>query len=151
MSEKKTAKKENSEVDLNEILGNIKTVVSEEKEALFKVNNYKTINLKKENLVNPGKKNHSSALTNLNNKKLEELVKKIVRSELKNLQFLEKSPEPKSEKAKSVNKTKRGASMDLLTKEELLSLSKKNNLDLNSKNTKAEIMRELKKNKVDAP
>ena len=34
MAEKKTAKKENSEVDLNEILGNIKTVVSEEKEAL---------------------------------------------------------------------------------------------------------------------
>ena len=56
MAEKKTAKKENSEVDLNEILGNIKTVVSEEKEALFKVSNYKTINLKKENLINPGKK-----------------------------------------------------------------------------------------------
>ena len=61
MAEKKTAKKENSEVDLNEILGNIKTVVSKEKEALFKVSNYKTINLKKENLINPGKKNHSSA------------------------------------------------------------------------------------------
>ena len=56
MAEKKAAKKENSEVDLNEILGNIKTVVSEEKEALFKVSNYKIINLKKENLINPGKK-----------------------------------------------------------------------------------------------
>ena len=87
MAEKKTTKKENSEVDLDEILGNIKTVVSEEKEALFKVSNYKTIKLKKENLINSGKKNHSSALTNLNNKELEELVKKIVRSELKNLQF----------------------------------------------------------------
>ena len=151
MAEKKTAKKENSEVDLNEILGNIKTVVSEEKEALFKVSNYKTINLKKENLRNPGKKNHFSALTNFNNKELEELIKKIVRSELKNLQFMEKSPKPKSEKAKSVNKTKSDTSMELLTKKELLSLSKKNNLSLNSKNTKAEIIKELKENKVEAP
>ena len=41
--------------------------------------------------------------------------------------------------------------MDLLTKKELLSLSKKNNLGLNSKNTKAEIIKELKENKVEAP
>ena len=151
MAEKKTAKKENSEVDLNEILGNIKTVVSEEKEALFKVSNYKTINLKKENLIKSGKKNHSSVLTNFNNKELEELIKKVVRSELKNLQFMEKPPKPKSEKGKSLNKTKSGTSMELLTKKELLSLSKKNNLGLNSKNTKAEIIKELKENKVEAP
>ena len=146
-----TAKKENSEVDLNEILGNIKTVVSEEKEALFKVSNYKTINLQKENLINPGKKNHSFALTNLNNKELEELVKKIVKSELKNLQLLEKSPKSNSEKAKIFNKSKSGSSMDLLTKTELLSLSKKNNLGLNSKNTKAGIIKKLKQNKIEAP
>ena len=102
-------------------------------------------------MINAGKKNHSSALTNLNSKELEELVKKIVRSELKNLQFMEKSPKPKSEKGKSLNKTKSGASMELLTKKELLSLSKKNNLGLNSKNTKAEIIKELKENKVEAP
>ena len=64
---------------------------------------------------------------------------------------MEKSPKPKSEKAKFVNKTKSGASMELLTKKELLSLSKKNNLSLNSKNTKAEIIKELKENKVEAP
>ena len=128
MAEKKTVKKENAKVDLNEILGDIKTVVSEEKETLFKVSNHKIINLKKENLINPGKKNQSSSLANFSNKELEELVKKIVRSELKNLQFMEKSPKPKSEKAKSVNKTKSGASMDLLTKKELLSLSKKKTL-----------------------
>ena len=154
MAEKKTAKKEkkeNSLVDLKEILGDIKTVVSEEKETLFKVTNYKTIKLKKENLINPGKKTHSSVLANLNNKELEELVKKIVRSELKNLQFMEKSSKSKSEKARAVNKTKSSASMDLLTKKELLSLSKKNNLGLNSKNTKAEIIKELKENKVEAP
>ena len=151
MAEKKTAKKENSQVDLNEILGDIKSVVSEEKETLFKVSNYKTIKLRKENLINPGKKNHFSASANLNKKELEELVKKIVRSELKNLQLMEKSPKPKSDKAKSVNKTKSGVNMELLTKKELLSLSKKNDLGLNSKNTKAEIIKELKENKVEAP
>ena len=78
-------------------------------------------------------------------------MKKIVRSELKNLQFLEKSPKPKSEKAKTFDKRNSGASMDLLTKTELLSLSKKNNLGLNSKNTKAEIIKELKENKIEAP
>ena len=87
MAEKKTAKKENSQINLEEILGDIKNVVSEEKETLFKVSDYKTIKLKKENLINSGKKNHSSAIANLDNKKLEERVKKIVRSELKNLQF----------------------------------------------------------------
>ena len=151
MAEKKTAKKENSQVDLEEILGDIKTVVSGEKETLFKVSDYKTIKLKKENLINSGKKNHSSPVANQNYKELEELVKKIVRSELKNLQFLEKSPKPKSEKAKTFDKRNSGASMDLLTKTELLSLSKKNNLGLNSKNTKAEIIKELKENKIEAP
>ena len=151
MAEKKTAKKENSQVNLEEILGDIKNVVSEEKETLFKVSDYKTIKLKKENLINSGKKNHSSAIANLDNKKLEERVKKIVRSELKNLQFLEKSPKPKSEKAKNFDKRKSTASMDLLTKTELLSLSKKNNLGLNSKNTKAELIKKLKQNKVEAP
>ena len=151
MAEKKTAKKENSQVNLEEILGDIKNVVSEEKETLFKVSDYKTIKLKKENLINSGKKNHSSAIANLDNKKLEERVKKIVRSELKNLQFLEKSPKPKSEKANTFDKRNSGASMDLLTKTELLSLSKKNNLGLNSKNTKAEIIKELKQNKIQAP
>ena len=150
MAEKKTAKKENGKVDLDEILGDIKTVVSGEKETLFKVSDYKTIKLKKENLINSGKKNHSSAIANLDNKKLEERVKKIVRSELKNLQFLEKSPKPKSEKANTFDKRNSGASMDFLTKTELLSLSKKNNLGLNSKNTKAEIIKELKENKIGA-
>ena len=151
MAEKKTAKKENSQVELEEILGDIKTVVSEEKETLFKVSDYKTIKLKKENLIHSGKKNHSFAVANLNNKELEELVKKIVKSELKNLQLLEKSPKPNSEKAKIFNKSNSGSSMDLLTKTELLSLSKKNNLGLNSKNTKAEIIKELKENKIEAP
>ena len=49
MIEKKKAKKEkieNNQVDLKEILGDIKTIVSGEKETLFKVSEYKTIKLK---------------------------------------------------------------------------------------------------------
>ena len=48
MVEKKNAKKEkieNKQVDLKEILGDIKTVVSGETEPLFKVSEYKTIKL----------------------------------------------------------------------------------------------------------
>ena len=48
MAEKSKAKKEkieNSQADLKEILGDIKTVVSGEREALFKVSKYKTIKL----------------------------------------------------------------------------------------------------------
>ena len=59
MADKKTAKKEkieNGQVDLQEILGDIKTVVTGEKETLFKVSEYKTINLKKQNLVAKGNK-----------------------------------------------------------------------------------------------
>ena len=59
MTKKKITKREkieNSKVDLKEILGDIKTVVSGEKDTLFKVSEYKTIKLKKENLVASGKK-----------------------------------------------------------------------------------------------
>ena len=45
MADKKTAKKEkieNGQVDLQEILSDIKTVVTGEKETLFKVSEYKT-------------------------------------------------------------------------------------------------------------
>ncbi len=154
MAEKKSAKKEKKEsnqADLKEILGDIKTVVSGEKETLFKVNKYKTISLKKENLIKPGKKNHSSASAILNSKELKEMVKKIVRNELNNLQLPKKSPKLKSVRAKTVNKMKSSSRMDLSTKTELLSLAKKNKLGLSSKNTKAEIIKELKENNIEAP
>ena len=81
MAEKKTAKKENGKVDLKEILGDIKTVVSGEKETLFKVSEYKTINLKKENLVTAGEKRHSPQSIDLNDKKLESLIRKKLKKE----------------------------------------------------------------------
>ena len=153
MGEKKTAKKEkleNSQVDLQEILGDIKTVVSGEKETLFKVSEYKTINLKKENLVAKGNKRQSTEFIDINEKKLENLIRKIVRSELKNLQTKNKPDVLKSEKTKTSNETTMSSDLNSLTKAKLLALSKKNKLGLSSRDTKAVIIKELKKNKVKA-
>ena len=154
MAEKKTAKKEkkeNGRGDLKEILGDIKTVVSEEKETLFKVSEYKTINLKKENLVTAGEKKQSNQSIDLNDKKLESLIRNIVRSELKNFQSNNKSDSLKLEKRKTNVRIKSNSGLSSLTKANLLLLSKKNNLSLSNKHTKAEIISELKKNKVNAP
>ena len=154
MAEKKTAKKgkiENGQVDLKEILGDIKTVVSGEKETLFKVSEYKTINLKKENLVAAGEKRHLSGLTDLKDKSLEKLIIKIVRSELKNFQIKDKADSLKLDITKTGNGEKRISDLGFLTKAKLLSLSKENKLSLSNKNTKAEIIKELKKNKIKAP
>ena len=153
MAEKKIAKKEkkeNGKVDLKEILGDIKTVVSGEKETLFKVSEYKTINLKKENLVTAGEKRHFTKSIDLNDKKLESFIRKIVRGELDNFQLYNKSDSLKLEKRKTNVGIKNNSSLDLLTKADLLSLSKKNKLSLSSRHTKAEILIELKKNKVNA-
>ena len=153
MAEKKTAKKEkkeNGKVDLKEILGEIKTVVSGEKETLFKVSEYKTINLKKENLVTGGEKRHAHQSIDQNDKKLESLIRKIVRSELENFQPNNKSESLKSEKRKTNVGIKSNSGLSLLTKADLLSLSKKNKLNISSKHTKGEIINELKKNKVNA-
>ena len=154
MAEKKTAKKEkkeNGKVDLKEILGDIKTVVSGEKETLFKVSEYKTINLKRENLVIAGEKKHHSRSIDQNDKKLEALIRKIVRSELEKFHLNNKSNSLKMEKGKKNAGLKSNSGLDLLTKADLLSLSKKNKLSLSSKHSKAEIINELKKNKINAP
>ena len=154
MAEKKTAKKEkkeNGKVDLKEILGDIKTVVSGEKETLFKVSEYKTISLKKKNLVTAGEKRYAHQSFDPNDKKLESLIRKIVRSELKNFQSNNKPDSLKSEKRKTNVGIKSNSGLSSLTKTDLLSLSKKNKLRLSNKHTKAEIINELKKNKVNAP
>ena len=154
MAEKKTAKKEkieNSKVDLKEILGDIKTVVSGEKETLFKLSEYKTIKLKKQNLVAKGNKRHSTEFADINEKKLKDLIRKIVRSELKNFQTNNKPDVLRSEKTKTSNETSISDDLNSLTKAKLIELSKKNKLNLSSRDTKAVIIKELKKNKVKAP
>ena len=111
---------------------------------------YKTINLKKENLVTAGEKKHPSRSIDLNDKKLESLIRKIVRRELENFHSNNKSDSLKMEKRKTNVEIKSNSGLSLLTKADLLSLSKKNKLSLSSKHTKAEIINELKKNKVNA-
>ena len=150
MTKKKKAKKEkieNSQVDLKEILGDIKTIVSGEKETLFKVSEYKTIKLKKENLVSAGEKKYFPENINLD-KELENLIRKIVRSELKAIKLEEGSGGLSSKKTKPVDTKKIASNMNSLTKTELIALSKKNELSVSSTNTKAEILKKLKENKI---
>ena len=151
MAEKNKAKKakiESSRVDLKEILGDIKTVVSDERETLFKVSEYKTIKLKKENLVAAGEKKISKGGMNINDQELENLVRKIVKSELKNFNIKDKTDSLKVEKKSIVKVANSLSSMNSLKKDELIALSKKNKLDVSSKNTKAEIIKKLKENKI---
>ena len=154
MAEKSKAKKEkieNSQADLKEILGDIKTVVSGERETLFKVSEYKTIKLKKENLVAAGKKKYSIDGMTPKDKELENLIRKIVRSELKNIKIKDKTNSLKPEKKSTVKVSDGSSTMNSLKKDELIALSKKNKLDLSSKNTKAEIIKKLKENKIKVP
>ena len=151
MIEKKKAKKEkieNNQVDLKEILGDIKTIVSGEKETLFKVSEYKTIKLKKENLVSAGEKKYLPENINLDKKELENLIRQIVRSELKAIKPQEGLGGLSSKKTKLVDTKKIASNINSLTKAELIKLSKKNKLTVSSKNTKAEILKKLKENKV---
>ncbi len=154
MTEKTNAKKEkieNSQVDLKEILGEIRTVVSGEKETLFKVSEYKTIKLKKENLVVSGEKKQSAGNFNLNDKELENLIRRIVKNELKNFEIKDRADVLRPQKTKVVKITKAGSNMNSLTKSELIALSKEKKLTINSKNTKAEIIKKLKENNVKTP
>ena len=151
MIEKKKAKKEkieNNQVDLKEILGDIKTIVSGEKETLFKVSEYKTIKLKKENLVSAGEKKYFPENINLDKKELENLIRKIVRSELKTIKPEEGLGGLSSKKTKPADTKKIASNINSLTKAELIKLSKKNKLTVSSTNTKAEILKKLKENKV---
>ena len=151
MIEKKKAKKEkieNNQVDLKEILGDIKTIVSGEKETLFKVSEYKTIKLKKENLVSTGEKKYLPENINLDKKELENLIRQIVRSELKAIKPQEGLGGLSSKKTKPVDTKKIASNINSLTKAELIKLSKKNKLTVSSTNTKAEILKKLKENKV---
>ena len=152
MTEKKKAKKEkieNSQIDLKEILGDIKTVVSGEKETLFKVSGYKTIKLNKKDLVSAGEKKYSSESINIDSRDLESLIRKIVRSELENIEPMNKRDSLAPKKTKPVRTTKSGSNIGALTKTELIALSKKNKLSINTKNTKAEIIKKLKENSIE--
>ena len=154
MAEKSKAKKEkieNSQSDLKEILGDIKTVVSGEREALFKESEYKTIKLKKEHLVTAGEKKDPNEGMNINYKDLENLVRKIVRSEIKNFKIEDKADSFNPRKKSTVKVANVGSTMNSLKKDELIALSKKHKIHVSRKNTKAEIIKKLEENKIKVP
>ena len=158
MAEKKTAKKEkieSSKVDLKEILGDIKTVVSGEKETLFKVSEYKTINLTKKNLVESGKKNISVNVTSIDDGKLENLIRSIVKDEISNLQNGQKTAKISTENTKAKKtvsysselegKVKRISILNKMTKKELEDYGRTFGFEVDRRLTKDKIINQVKK------
>ena len=99
-------------------------------------------------MVSAHEKKYSPTSINLDKNELENLIKKIVRSELKNIKPNNESDGLSQKKNKSVKEIKIGVNMNSLTKAELLAISKDNKLTVKSKNTKAEIIKKLKENNV---
>ncbi len=158
MAEKKTTKKEktvDSQVDLKEILGDIKTVVSGEKETLFKVNEYKTINLKKENLVKSGYKNNSLNATSMSDEKLESLIRSIVKDEIRSFQRKQKTEKVSKENTK-IKKTatspsqletnvKPIAALNRMTKKQLEDYGRAFGFEVDRRLTKGKIIKQVNK------
>ena len=158
MAEKKTAKKEKKESskgDLKEILGDIKTVVSGEKETLFKVSEYKTINLTKKNLVGSGKKNVSVNVTSINDGKLENLIRSIVKDEIRRFQRGQKIAKVSTENTKAKKtvsyssqlegKVKRISVLSKMTKKELEDYGRTFGFEVDRRLTKDKIINQVKK------
>ena len=158
MAEKKTAKKEkieSSKADLKEILGDIKTVVSGEKETLFKVSEYKTINLTKKNLVESGKKNNSVNVTSIDDGKLENLIRSIVKDEIRSFQRGQKIAKVSTENTKAKKtvsnssqlegKVKRISVLNKMTKKELEDYGRTFGFEVDRRLTKDKIINQVKK------
>ena len=159
MVEKKKLKKdkiENSQVDLKEILGDIKTVVSGEKETLFKLSEYKTINLKKENLVKSGKKDDPLYMTTINDGELKSLIRSIVKDEIGSLQFVEETAKVSTgnTKAKKISasnslqlegKIKPISVLNKMTKKELEEYGRNFGFEVDRRLTKNNIINQVKK------
>ena len=159
MIEKKKTKKqkiENSQVDLKEILGDIKTVVSGEKETLFNVSEYKIINLKKEDLVKSGKKNDSLHMTSLNDGELKSLIRSIVKDEISHLQHVQKTTKVSTENTKGKEKIASNSSqleenikpisvLNKMTKKELEDYGRTFGFEVDRRLTKNNIINQVKK------
>ena len=158
MAEKKKTKKEKvgeNQMDLKEILGDIKDVVAGEKEALFKVSEYKTISLKKENLLKSGSVGASSEITNMSNGKLERLIRTIVKEEINRLQLKEKSKKISTPNIKAKNSTSKSlqsrekvkpiAVLNKMTKKELEDYGRMFGLEVDRRLTKDKIISQVSK------
>ena len=158
MAGKKTAKGEkleNQEVDLKEILGDIKDVVSGEKEALFKVSEYKTITLKKENLVRSGTVNKSFETMGISEEKLRSLIRTIVNDEINKLQRKQetkkvsarhsKSSKSTSKSTESEQKVRSISVLKKMTKKELEDYGRMFGLEVDRRLTKDKIINQVSK------
>ena len=140
--------KQNHEA-LEEILGDIKDVVSEETETRFKVQmEHKVIKLKKSALVdfNSGNKNESAGLR-IDKNELESLIRKIVREEL-----IKKSAnlEVKTKKNKELDSSRRDVSYKFgkMTKVQLEEIGRKSGIEVDRRITKVALIKELEANGI---
>ena len=134
---------------LEEILGDIKDVVSEETETRFKVQvEQKVIKLKKSDLVdfNSGNKN-GSAGSRIDKIELESLIRKIVREELikksENLLVKRKKNNELDSSWKEVP-----YKFGKMTKVQLEEIGRKNGIELDRRKTKETLIKELEANGV---
>ena len=140
--------KQNHEA-LEEILGDIKDVVSEETETRFKVQmEHKVIKLKKSDLVDfkSGNKNESAG-SNLDKIELESLIRKIVREEL-----IKKSENllVKRKKNNELDSSKKEVSYKFgkMTKVQLEEIGRKSGIELDRRKTKVALIKELEANGI---
>ena len=129
---------------LEEILDDIKDVVSEERETRFSVQmEQKVIKLKKSDLVDfkSGNKKRSGG-SYLDDSELESLIRKIVRQELieKGEVLLKKE---KGNKELVSLKKEDSYQLSKMTKAQLEELGKKSGIELDSRKTKAVLIKEL--------
>ncbi len=140
--------KQNHEA-LEEILGDIKDVVSEETETRFKVQvEQKVIKLKKSDLVdfNSGNKNESAG-SHIDKIELESLIRKIVREELikkgENLLVKTKKNNELDSSWKEVSHK-----FGKMTKVQLEEIGRKNGIELDRRKTKEALIKELEANGI---
>ena len=158
MAGKKTAqgeKLENQDVDLKEILGDIKDVVSGEKEALFKVSEYKTITLKKENLVRSGTVNKSFETMGISEEKLRTLIRTIVNDEINKFQRKQETKKVSARNSKSSKSTSKSTESEQkvrsisvlkkMTKKELEDYGRMFGLEVDRRLTKEKIINQVSK------
>ena len=135
--------KQNHEA-LEEILGDIKDVVSGETETRFKVQmEQKVIKLKKSDLVNCNSVNQTESGSLLVNKtELEALVRKIVRQEFrkKDENLGDKKKEGNGQGSFSEGKIQ---PLSKMNKSQLEEIGRKSGIDLDKHRTKASLLKEL--------
>ena len=133
-----------NQADLEEILGDIKSVVREETETLFKKKEQqKIIKLKKSDLVNFGQKEkHELDVLYIKRSEVESIIKRIVLQELKK----ERKVPKVGKKTKNEINLPSKENINLLnkmTKTQLEEIGRKNGIELDRRKTNVSLIKEL--------